>query len=60
MQYRKFTRDNLDVSLLGFGCMRFPVLNDDPAQIDEEKASEMLKLAIEKWSQLHRHSLQLS
>ncbi|MFY9214208.1 MAG: aldo/keto reductase [Tissierellaceae bacterium] len=47
MQYRKFTRDNLDVSLLGFGCMRFPVLNDDPAQIDEEKASEMLKLAIE-------------
>ena len=50
MQYRKFTRDNLDVSLLGFGCMRFPVLNDDPAQIDEEKASEMLKLAIENES----------
>ncbi|MDR7871571.1 MAG: aldo/keto reductase [Tissierellaceae bacterium] len=47
MQYRKFTKDNLDVSLLGFGCMRFPTLNDDSSQIDEKKATEMLHHAID-------------
>lgn len=45
MQYRKLCGE--DVSVLGFGTMRFPVLNKDPKQIDEEKTEEMLDHAIE-------------
>lgn len=47
MQYRDFTGDNLKTSLLGFGTMRFPILNNDLSQIDEEKASEMLQYALD-------------
>lgn len=45
MEYRKF--DNLGVtsSLLGFGCMRFP-LNED-GTINEVEAEKMIDLAIE-------------
>ena len=48
MQYRKFTKDKLDVSLLGFGCMRLPVLDDKSGKIDEDKATEIINYAIEK------------
>ena len=47
MQYSYFTNDKLKVSQLGFGCMRFPILNGDQKAIDEEKAREMLIYAIE-------------
>lgn len=47
MQYRYITRDNIKVSQLGFGCMRFPIVNNDSAVIDEAKATEMLDYAIE-------------
>jgi len=47
MQYRYFTRDKLKVSLLGFGCMRFPVLDNNAGKIDEAKATDMLKFAID-------------
>lgn len=47
MQYRNFTKDNLKVSILGFGCMRLPIINNDLANIDVEKSSNMLKFAID-------------
>ncbi len=47
MHYRNFTKDNLKVSALGFGCMRFPILNNDSSKIDEEKAIEMIRYAVD-------------
>ena len=47
MHYRNFTKDNLQVSALGFGCMRFPILDDDSSKIDEEQSTEMIRYAID-------------
>ncbi|WP_422484486.1 aldo/keto reductase [Gudongella sp. DL1XJH-153] len=48
MQYREITRDKLNVSLLGLGCMRFPVLEDDNSRIDVDKATLMVRHAFDK------------
>src|SRR5690606_33521597 len=47
MQYIKFTKDALEISPLGFGCMRFPLIDKDLSNIDEKKAEEMIKFAID-------------
>jgi len=47
MLHRRYGKSNEMISVLGFGCMRLPVLGNDPANIDEEKAIYMLRHAIE-------------
>ncbi|MGL5316605.1 MAG: aldo/keto reductase [Peptostreptococcaceae bacterium] len=44
MLYREYGKTKEQVSLLGFGCMRFP---QKEGKIDEEQSTEMLKYAID-------------
>ena len=43
MQYRKMPKSPDSLSILGFGCMRFPTTSE--GKIDEEKSLEMLRYA---------------
>jgi len=45
MLYRKIAKLTSELSILGFGCMRLPVLTD--GRIDEPLATEMLRYAID-------------
>lgn len=47
MKYRSFGKTNIKVSVLGFGCMRLPVINGISSQIDEPLATDMLIGGIE-------------
>jgi hypothetical protein len=49
MLYRKFGKTNENVSALGFGCMRLPILPEgDPTKIDEKLAIELVHQAIDE------------
>ena len=45
MEKRRFAKLGIDVSLLGFGCMRFPTGAD--GKIDQQQAEEMMDKAIQ-------------
>ncbi len=47
MQYRKFGQLDFEVSALGFGAMRMPTTDGNPAHIDEAAATEMIHTAID-------------
>lgn len=48
MLYRKFGKTNEMVSILGFGCMRLPIIGGDTTKIDEEKAMPLIRKAIDE------------
>jgi uncharacterized protein len=47
MQYREFEKLNWKVSALGFGAMRLPLLDGNPANIDKSQAIRMIRYAID-------------
>lgn len=47
MHYRKFGKLDVEVSALGFGCMRLPTLDSDHGNIDQAAVTEMIRRAVE-------------
>jgi predicted aldo/keto reductase-like oxidoreductase len=47
MLYRQLNKTGIDLSILGFGCMRLPTIDNKPAQINYPEATRMLHYAID-------------
>jgi len=47
MLYREFGKTGEKVSILGFGCMRLPVIDDNPNTIDEKEAIKQIRYSID-------------
>lgn len=47
MQMRKFGKTGESVSLLGFGCMRLPIIGEDTKNIDQDKAVQLIRSSID-------------
>lgn len=48
MLYREFGKTGEKLSILGFGAMRLPVIDNDDSNIDEEKAIRMIRHSIDE------------
>jgi predicted aldo/keto reductase-like oxidoreductase len=48
MKFRKFGSLNWEVSVLGFGAMRLPVIGKDASHIDESEAINMIRHAVDQ------------
>jgi predicted aldo/keto reductase-like oxidoreductase len=46
MQYRKFGKLDWEASVLGFGTMRLPQIDNNPQNVDENEAIRMIRYAI--------------
>ena len=47
MKYRRFGMLDWEASVLGFGLMRLPLIDEDPAYIDEAESIKMIRYAID-------------
>ncbi|HBM17567.1 MAG TPA: aldo/keto reductase [Lentisphaeria bacterium] len=47
MKYRKFGKTNIELSVLGFGSMRLPVIDNNQANINESEAIRMMHYAFD-------------
>ncbi len=47
MEYRKFGNTGTELSILGFGAMRLPLIDKDPANIDFAEATRIVRYAFD-------------